>query len=300
MDTLCKDLQHEIFKLSRDKQIVYPFLLLYGGDYLQFKRTQLLGYIDLKLDELFGDKRYDIFTENSVLTGSLLLKLILEENWECEDVDIISTKVDIDLNATIYKRVQIDYQAYIPSIDPSDQVMMGKLLRVLRVVACNYYRFNIYNTLNIITIDNDSTTIDEHINRFDFSFVKNYAFYKNKKLQVHISYPANVFGRFGDFNTSMAIWLSGKRYIKYRERGFNIIWTDELINTCVVNHINMLLEKFNEVDVVNFLTYKGGFGQYALRSIGIRLSDYNSGLSGVSQLIITYIRKILSESDVLN
>lgn len=312
MDTLCEDLLFDIFKCTLNNEIVYPFTILYGEKYLQFKRFQVLENINSKLKELFGDKRYDMFTENSVLTGSLLLKLILGENWRCGDIDIIQSEVNINIDLTDYTKFDRDH-FYVMGVDFVDENMVGKIQTMLKLVSCDYYTPIVRRTrsrekkkmmININTIDSNLTTIDEHINRFDYSFVKNYAFYKNGKLQVHILHPENVFGRFGDFNTSMAIWMSGNRFGKYKRRGFDIKWSEELLELCVNNFVDTLCRELKDVDIVDLLI-KLGFGVtgYGLASNILRMRRpdydkiYDTGLPGISQLIITYILSYLSESE---
>ena len=232
MDTLCKDLLYLIFNVSNNYRIVVPFTQLYGDDFLKIKYKQTVKHIDLKLQEIFGEERYEIFTESSVLTGSFLLLSILQDTWKYDDIDIISSNPNFEVK----RRIQSNYDQYNLydhweygteqyQFGTVDNHLLNKIKMLLKI--SNLMKYTQYNgeIINIITIDLNKTTIKEHIEHGDYDFLKNYAYYENKKLQLFVYDYLSVFNKKCAFNPSIVIWRSPERYSKYTTcRGFEITW----------------------------------------------------------------------------
>ena len=211
-------------KRFNNNDLVDPFSLLYGHDFLRIKYQQVCQYIDGELCRLFGEHRYKIFNEDSVLTGSFLLKLILgEHEWfheaACKNINIV-TRTEFETNNLFI----LDTGRFAPICYSG-----VRTLKNIQDFSGYFYKKDIKDRdilshLNVTTIDDNKITIKKYIQDSDYDFLLNYAYYKDKQLQLFVGNYLSVFNKESEFNISDVIWESPERFKTYRCRGFNIKW----------------------------------------------------------------------------
>lgn len=260
MDTLPKDLLTLIFNVSNDNQIVDSFSLLYREDFLRIKYQSTAKYIDDELNKLFGEQRYTIFTKNSVLTGSFLLRLLLRDDWMFGDIDTVSSDIDFKIQGSLGSEdlltdnmldcIYYKTESYLfGHVDPH---MFRLIKSFIKTIDMSNYRQLNKQVLNIISIDTTQTTIKEYIEGFDYNFVKNYAYYDGEQLQLFIYDYLSVFNKECQFKPSPLIWRSMDMYYKYKRRGFKIIWTINDIKEYAFRYVQSIKEVFGDL-MIDFL-----------------------------------------------
>lgn len=264
MDTLPSDLLCLVFKVTNDNQIVDPFSFYYNPDFLRIKYQCVIEHIDNELNKLFGGQRYQIFTKDSVLTGSFLLRLLLQDDWKYGDIDIVSSNSELKIEGSLgpedlqtgnmtYDMLNCVYyetESYL--YGPVDPQMFAMIRSLIKTIDMSNYRQLNKQVLNIITIDATGTTIKEYIEHFDYDFLKNYVYYDGGQLRLFVYDYLSVFNKDGRFKPSPLIWRSLNLYHKYKYRGFKITWSIEEIQKYTTEYINTISGLFGDL-VIKFL-----------------------------------------------
>lgn len=239
MDTLPKDLLTLIFKVCNDNSLVDSLSLLYGQDFLRIKYQHVCKYIDTELNKLFGEQRYELFKEDSVLTGSLLLMLILQyDRLNNCDVDIVTTNPNFDVGSILKLKPKEDFRDTIESWGFNNPLIHNDIRKLLNIKSSSITRFMKLRTpIDTTLIDSTQLTIKDHIEHSDYEFLMNYAYYKDGDLQLFVANYLSVFNKESDFKLSTIVWRSPVRYHKYRYRGFNIKWDHSTLEHQIDSYI---------------------------------------------------------------
>lgn len=296
MNTLPKDLLILIFKVCNDNNLVDSFSLLYGQDFLRIKYQSVTKYIDGELGKMFREQRYKLFKEDSVLTGSLLLKLILQDDWDFKDIDIATINPNYNIGDVLELKSEKDFRSIDQSWGFNNQTTIDNIRTLLSIKALSSNHFKtIRKGVDIALLDSDLITIRDHIEHSDYEFLMNYAYYKDRKLQLFVGNYLSVFNKESDFKIS-AIWKSSKRYHKYTFRGFNIKWNYIQLEY----HIDSYLEHVNNVlktQAYNFIisTIDSKYSSIINKLNGI--SDQTTVMRYAKMFMLTELMKQMSDTD---
>jgi len=290
---------------------------------INFKNLQdvVQNKFETLLESLLGghfNKFYELLKQcNATISGSIILQLLLNEQWADSDIDLYICGSKDKCNNSIIDFLTDTQLFKIKTFNSYNNMLPTKICQITEIYDFTFKnKMSYVNKIQIIKIGYDKETYDEHpdynedyikldyikldyiepdaklnqtiVDHYDFDVCKNMIYYDNNGFNLKINSLNNVFNKcISNINILDGGYMNSSfmRIIKYNHRGFTFdnhaIKCKILENYCI-KYYKLLSVDFNDNNYTLVKNNDNGIITYSNGKTGIKLMKcHNNCLFGI-------------------